>query len=140
MDPMYQYALPWFSALFCKSIGQAPPAVDLEGRLQNLNDCFTAAVYVNVCRSLFEAHKLLFSFLLQIKILQVTRSKAVFVDLIVVGVLDTELADVLSCGHTASYVLKLKSIGWQRCPPDVEHTASRLLRMGIGGHRLDPDA
>ncbi len=68
---MYQYALPWFSALFCKSIGQAPPAPDLEGRLQSLNDCFTRAVYVNVCRSLFEAHKLLFSFLLAIKILQV---------------------------------------------------------------------
>lgn len=67
---MYQYALPWFSALFCKSIGQTPPAPDLEGRLQNLNDCFTAAVYVNVCRSLFEAHKLLFSFLIAIKILQ----------------------------------------------------------------------
>lgn len=68
---MYQYALPWFSALFCKSIGQAPPAPDLEGRLQSLNDCFTRAIYVNVCRSLFEAHKLLFSFLLAIKILQV---------------------------------------------------------------------
>ncbi|CAM9801632.1 unnamed protein product, partial [Ectocarpus fasciculatus] len=42
IDPMYQYALPWFSALFCKSIGQAPPAPDLEGRLRSLNDCFTA--------------------------------------------------------------------------------------------------
>lgn len=73
IDPMYQYALPWFSALFCKSIGQAPPAADLEGRLRSLNDCFTAAVYVNVCRSLFEAHKLLFSFLLAIKILQVKK-------------------------------------------------------------------
>ncbi|CAM9434690.1 unnamed protein product, partial [Laminaria digitata] len=70
IDPMYQYALPWFSALFCKTIGQTPPAPDLEGRLKNLNDCFTAAVYANVCRSLFEAHKLLFSFLLAIKILQ----------------------------------------------------------------------
>lgn len=75
IDPMYQYALPWFSALFCKSIGQAPPAPDLEQRLQNLNDCFTAALYVNVCRSLFEAHKLLFSFLLAIKILQVKKNK-----------------------------------------------------------------
>ena len=70
IDPMYQYALPWFSALFCKTIGQTPPAPELEGRLKNLNDCFTAAVYANVCRSLFEAHKLLFSFLLAIKILQ----------------------------------------------------------------------
>lgn len=68
---MYQYALPWFNALFCKSIGHTPPAPDLEGRLRNLNNCFTSAIYVNVCRGLFETHKLLFSFLLAVKILQV---------------------------------------------------------------------
>ncbi len=36
-----------------------------------LNEAFTYALYANVCRSLFEAHKLMLSFLLATRILQV---------------------------------------------------------------------
>ena len=39
-------------------------------RSKALNKAFTYALFINVCRSLFEAHKLMFSFLLAIKILQ----------------------------------------------------------------------
>lgn len=52
------------------AIDKAPKAHVLEDRLRNLSDCFTALLYTNVCRSLFEKHKLLFSFLLSIKIMQ----------------------------------------------------------------------
>lgn len=54
-------------------IEAAPASDDLQERLVNINDFFTKSLYENVCRSLFEAHKLLFSFLLCVKIMEVRR-------------------------------------------------------------------
>lgn len=70
IDPMYQYSLQWFRNLFIQAIRLAEASDDIETRLNNLNDFFTYYVYKNICRSLFEKHKLLFAFLLTIRILQ----------------------------------------------------------------------
>lgn len=70
IDHMYQYSLNWFLNLFTLGIANAKKSTVLEERLENLNKYFTHSLFMNVCRSLFENHKLLFSFLLCVKILE----------------------------------------------------------------------
>lgn len=41
----------------------------LEMRIENINEYFTFSLYSNVCRSLFEKHKLMFAFLLCTRIM-----------------------------------------------------------------------
>jgi len=69
IDPMYQYSLQWFARLFSSGVKNSEAAEDEQERIQVLNSYFTLSLYQNVCRSLFERHKLLFSFLLCTKIL-----------------------------------------------------------------------
>ena len=70
IEPMYQYSLTWFINLFIQSIANSPKSTDLQERIRILNDHFTLSIYKNVCRSLFEKDKLLFSFLLCIGVLK----------------------------------------------------------------------
>lgn len=41
----------------------------MEQRIENINEYFTFSLYSNVCRSLFEKHKLMFAFLLCTRIM-----------------------------------------------------------------------
>ncbi|KAL7709319.1 dynein heavy chain cytosolic putative [Lotmaria passim] len=85
VDPMYQFSLQWFMNLFLNAVDNAEQPVAaadgagdttsdgrslVEARVHNLMDYFTYSFYGNVCRSLFEKHKLTFSFYLCASLVQ----------------------------------------------------------------------
>ncbi|CAL8264232.1 unnamed protein product [Arctogadus glacialis] len=70
IEPMYQYSLGWFINLYLQSISQSAQSQDLSERIAHIVRHFTLSMYNNVCRSLFEKDKLLFSLLLTVGLMQ----------------------------------------------------------------------
>ena len=76
IDTMYQFSLDSYVTLFTLSINKSSENIrtdSVQNRVKTLNDWHTLAVYNNTCRGLFEKHKLLFSFHMCARILQVCR-------------------------------------------------------------------
>ncbi|XP_063790494.1 dynein axonemal heavy chain 3 isoform X2 [Pseudophryne corroboree] len=70
IEPMYQYSLTWFINLYVHSLAHSEKSENLQTRISNIIHHFTRSIYNNVCRSLFEKDKLLFSLLLTIGIMK----------------------------------------------------------------------
>ncbi|XP_076248728.1 dynein heavy chain at 16F [Calliopsis andreniformis] len=66
IDPMYQFSLKYFNQVFNTVIESTEKEDDLQKRLQVLFNEISLAIYTNVSRGLFEKHKLVFSFMLNI--------------------------------------------------------------------------
>ena len=73
VDPMYQYSLSYYNLLFNKCIQDSDRSSDLETRLNNIINYSTLVIYTNICRGLFERHKLLFSGCVCFQILRVRK-------------------------------------------------------------------
>ena len=61
IDPMYQYSLYYYKNVFNKCLVDSEKSTDLDVRMKNIIDYSTLTIYRNICRGLFERHKLLFS-------------------------------------------------------------------------------
>ena len=64
IDPMYQNSLVYVKKLFNDAIVATPPEEVLSDRIEALKNSITKTLYINICRGLFEAHKLIYSFLI----------------------------------------------------------------------------
>lgn len=70
IEPMYQYSLTWFINLYMLSLVHSKKSDELDLRIEYIIEYFTLSIYNNICRSLFEKDKLVFSLLLTIGILK----------------------------------------------------------------------
>jgi dynein heavy chain len=67
IDPMYQFSLEWYKALFRKSIEESREQMFTD-RYSSITKWHTLQVYKQACRSLFEKHKILLSMQMCIKL------------------------------------------------------------------------
>ena len=69
IDPMYQFSLIQFKDLYRNTVKELPINDDINIRMSDINSAATKSLFDFTCRSLFEADKPLFSFLMAVKII-----------------------------------------------------------------------
>jgi len=65
---MYQFSMKYFRELFVHSFTVSEKGKDTKSRVRQLKADFLKILYSNICRSLFEKHKLMFAFNMAIKL------------------------------------------------------------------------
>ncbi len=70
INPMYQYSLASYLDIFNQSLMKSMPNAQLEKRLSNIMDTLTFNLYNYACTGLFDAHRLMFSLHMTVKIMQ----------------------------------------------------------------------
>lgn len=69
IDHMYQYSLIWYKMQFENACERAEPDEDDMKRIENIYITFLKLLYIEVCRTLFDKDKLLFSFNMIMKLM-----------------------------------------------------------------------
>ncbi|CAD8076520.1 unnamed protein product [Paramecium sonneborni] len=68
IDPMYQFSLNYFKKIYQNVIRNSEKNDDIKIRIATLLVNITEIIYQNICRGLFNQHKLIFSFFMAVKI------------------------------------------------------------------------
>ena len=64
IDPMYQYSLEYFNTLAKSRLEKSEKSEDIDERIKIIIADVTENVYLNICRGVFEDHKMIFSFMI----------------------------------------------------------------------------
>ena len=74
VNPMYEYSLNAYLEVFISSLHKSKPDSSVLKRLTKITDTLKYAVYNYACTGLFEKHKLMFSFQMTIKLMELENS------------------------------------------------------------------
>lgn len=82
IDPMYQFSLMWFVDIFKKAVKEAPHPTDVTQMIASFQHAIGVKFFQCVSYSLFSKHKLLFAFLVTVRVLlfqeKITQSELAF--------------------------------------------------------------